>query len=62
MNDVHTGDGVLDPILKRLDGLYSGASEVAEKQIKAILEARKRLLQPKNDESLTAYRRRPTRK
>lgn len=58
MNDVHAGDSVLNPILKRLDGLYGGASEVAEKQIKAILNARKWLLQPKKDESLTAYRRR----
>lgn len=58
MIDVHAGDSVLNPILKRLDGLYGGASEVAEKQIKSILNARKRLLQPKKDESLTAYRRR----
>lgn len=58
MNDVHAGDSVLGPILKRLDGLYGGASEVAEKQVKAMLEARERLLQPKKGESLTAYRRR----
>jgi len=58
MIDVHAGDSVLNPILKRLDGLYSGASDVAEKQIKTFLNTRKRLLQPKKNESITAYRRR----
>lgn len=56
MNDVHAGDSVLNPILKRLDGLYGGASDATEKQVRAILNARKRLLQPKKNESLTAYR------
>lgn len=56
MNDIHPGDAVLNVILRRLNGLYSGPMTRTEERLGTFLKPKLRALERHKDEPDKAYR------